>query len=80
MSRITSESIHKTKRDENDDDDDEERYFKNPTYEGTSNKSSTLSATYKTVTYQIPPKITIESEQTYAVPDKQWTANGTYIF
>ena len=42
FNRITSESIHKTKRDENDDNDDEERY-KNPTYEGTLNKNSTLS-------------------------------------
>ena len=77
MNRIISESIHKTKRDENDDDDDEERYFKNPTYEGTS---STLSATYETVNLSDSTKITIESEQTYAVPDKQWKANGTCIF
>ena len=80
MNRITSESIRKTIRDENDDDDDEERYFKNPTYEGTSNKNSTSSATYETVNLSDSTKITIENEQTYAVPDKQWKANSTYIF
>ena len=80
--RITSESVHKSKEDENDEsDDDEERYFKNPTYEGTgSNKNNTSSATYETVNLSDSTKITIENEQMYAVPDKQWQGNGTYIF
>ena len=63
-------SIHKNKKDKKDDDD-EEKYLKNPTYKGTLNKNSTSSATYETVNLSDSTKITIESEQTYAVPDKQ---------
>ena len=78
--RTASEVVHNSSKDRNDDDDDdEERYFKNPTYEGTSNKN-TSSATYETVNLSDSTKITIENEQAYAVPDKRWKANGTYIF
>ena len=78
--RAAPESIHKDKNDD-DDDEEEERYFRNPTYEGTSsNKKDTLSPTYESVNLSDSTKITIENEQTYAVPDKQWQANGTYIF
>ena len=77
--RITSESVHESKEDE-DDDDDEERYFKNPTYEGTGSNKNNTSATYETVNLSDSTKITIENEQMYAVPDKQWQGNGTYIF
>lgn len=77
--RTAPESIHKDKND--DDEDEEERYFRNPTYEGTSsNKNDTSSPTYESVNLSDSTKITIENEQTYAVPDKQWQANGTYIF
>ena len=51
-----------------------------PMREHQTKVASTLSATYETVNLSDSTKITIESEQTYAVPDKQWTANGTYIF
>ena len=76
-----AESIHKDKIDDDDEDEEEERYFKNPTYEGTSmNKDNTLSPTYESVNLSDSTKITIENEQAYAVPDKPWKANGTYIF
>ena len=44
------------------------------------NKDNTLSPTYESVNLSDSTKITIENEQVYAVPDKQWKANGTYIF
>ena len=78
--RMASESMRKSKKDEDTDDDNEERYFKNPTYEGTSNKNGVPSATYETVNLSDSTKITIENEQAYAVPDKQWQVDGTYIF
>ena len=79
--RAAPESLHKEKNDDDEDDEEEERYFRNPTYEGTSsNKNGTSSPTYESVNLSDSTKITIENEQTYAVPDKQWQANGTYIF
>jgi hypothetical protein len=83
FNRTTPESLHRDKNDYDDEDEDEERYFKNPTYEGTSpnkNNTSESSPTYESVNLSDSTKITIENEQTYAVPDKQWQANGTYIF
>lgn len=56
-----------------EDEDDVERYFKNPTYEGSANQNSTPAVTYYTV--NTPYKKVIVNGHTYDVPDKDQRGN-----
>ena len=57
-----------------------EIYLKNPTYEGNSNQNGhdVHPVSYDTVEHY--SQTVVEDGETYAVPDKNWQAKGTYMF